>query len=75
MLVPAINASWWDQGVMWRIVLFREWIWHEGKASSGRFAGLQKLNGKVCPGAMGPIVAFAIEEVRLTESHSTMPYP
>ena len=64
-LVPAINASSWDEGVMTRLVVFREWIWHEGKASSGNFAGLQKLNGKDCcsPGAMDPVVGFAIEEV------------
>ncbi|KAK0637128.1 P-loop containing nucleoside triphosphate hydrolase protein [Bombardia bombarda] len=49
-LVPAINATVWEQGVSTRLVLFRDWVQVDERAAdatrSVRFAAIQKLNGK-----------------------------
>ncbi|KAB5571910.1 P-loop containing nucleoside triphosphate hydrolase protein [Coniochaeta sp. 2T2.1] len=60
-LVPAINAGVWDQGIPTRLVLYRDWVMHEGSPIPLHFAGIQKLNGKNDNAAMGDIVAFKIE--------------
>ncbi|KAB5572563.1 P-loop containing nucleoside triphosphate hydrolase protein [Coniochaeta sp. 2T2.1] len=60
-LVPSINAGVWDQGIPTRLVLYRDWVMHEGSPIPLHFAGIQKLNGKNDNAAMGDIVAFRIE--------------
>lgn len=62
-LIPAINATAWDQGIASRLVLFKDWIWQDGSASSGSFAGIQKLNGKNSPEAISSVVGFAVGQV------------
>jgi len=62
-LVPAINAGVWDQGISTRLVLYRDWVMHEGSPITLYFAGIQKLNGQNDNAAMGDIVAFMIESV------------
>ncbi|KAK3324653.1 hypothetical protein B0T19DRAFT_464855 [Cercophora scortea] len=61
-LVPAINATVWEQGISTRLVLFRDWA-ADGKALSRslRFAGVQKLNGKPSAAAIDDICAFDIQ--------------
>lgn len=63
-LIPAINASVWDQGIPTRLVLYRDWVMHEGKPLGLHFASIQKVNGKNDSGARGDTVAFGIESVR-----------
>lgn len=62
-LVPAINASVWDQGIPTRLVLYRDWVMHKGKPASLHFAGIQKVNGKNDNASFGDIVAFKIQHV------------
>ncbi|KAK7418522.1 hypothetical protein QQX98_003866 [Neonectria punicea] len=60
-LIPAVNATVWDQGVSSRLVLFRDWIWQGNKPTSVFLAGLQKLDGKATDEAVESIVAFKVE--------------
>lgn len=63
-LIPAINASVWEQGIATKLVLYRDWVMHEEKASSLHFAGVQKMNGKGdSNGFLGDIVAFKVVSV------------
>jgi hypothetical protein len=62
-LVPAINANVWDQGIPTRLVLYRDWVMHEGNPLSLHFAGIQKLDGKSDNAAIGAIAAFGVEPV------------
>jgi hypothetical protein len=62
-LVPAINASVWDQGIPTRLVLYRDWVMHEGKSLGLHFAGIEKVNGKNHNAVIGDIVAFRIKSV------------
>lgn len=64
-LIPAINASVWDQGIPTRLVLYRDWVMHEGKPLGLHFASIQKVNGKNDSGARGDTVAFGIESTGL----------
>ncbi|KPM35607.1 hypothetical protein AK830_g10965 [Neonectria ditissima] len=61
ILIPAVNATVWDQGVSSRLVLFRDWIWHGNKPASVFLAALQKLDGKSTDEAVEGIVAFKVE--------------
>ncbi|KAK7755183.1 hypothetical protein SLS62_002688 [Diatrype stigma] len=56
-LVPAINANAWEQGIASRLVLFRNWAIQQERHQSAYFAGIQKLDGRLMPGAIGPIFA------------------
>lgn len=61
-LVPAINATAWDQGITTRLVLFRDWLSRDGDATiSAHLAGIQKLNGKAHLGGLGHICAFEVQ--------------
>lgn len=62
-LVPAINASVWDQGISTRLVMLRDWAWKDGKLISIFMAGLQKLDGKSGYEAIERVAAFKIEAV------------
>lgn len=62
-LVPAINASVWDQGIPTRLVLYRDWVMHEGLPLGLHFAGIQKVNGKSDNASINDIVAFRIGAV------------
>lgn len=64
-LVPAINASSWEQGIATRLVLFRNWAIRHGRHQSAHFAGIQKLDGRLMPGVIGPIFAFEVQPVCL----------
>lgn len=65
-LIPAINANVWEQGIATRIVLFRDWVWNDGRASGARLATVQKINGKVDSNALDKVYAFDIESVGRT---------
>ncbi|KAL8399883.1 hypothetical protein RB594_000337 [Gaeumannomyces avenae] len=45
-LIPAVNASAWEEGVSTRVVLFRDWSMQNGTATAARFAAALKINGK-----------------------------
>ncbi|KAK4157331.1 P-loop containing nucleoside triphosphate hydrolase protein [Chaetomidium leptoderma] len=61
-LVPAINASVWEQGMSIRLVLFRDWL-QEGAETRGlHFAAIQKLNGKAGGALVESVYAFDVEK-------------
>ncbi|KAF7560508.1 hypothetical protein G7046_g3640 [Stylonectria norvegica] len=60
-LIPAVNATVWEQGVSTRLVLFRDWVWQGSKLGSIFLAGLQKLDGKMGQDAVENLVAFKVE--------------
>ncbi|RDA96228.1 hypothetical protein CP533_1724 [Ophiocordyceps camponoti-saundersi (nom. inval.)] len=59
-LVTAVHNSVWDQGVMTRLVLFRDWVWQGGKLCSVFMAGLQKVDGQATTEAVGPFFSFSV---------------
>ncbi|KID71024.1 DNA recombination/repair protein RecA/RadB, ATP-binding domain protein, partial [Metarhizium hybridum] len=59
-LVPAVNASVWEQGISTRIVMFRDWAWKNGALVSIFVAGLQKLDGKSGYDAIERVAAFNV---------------
>lgn len=62
-LVPAINASVWEQGMSTRLVLFRDWL-DEGSETRGlHFAAIQKLNGKGIGPLIESVCAFEVDQV------------
>jgi len=65
-LIPAVNASVWEQGISTRLVLFRDWVWAGEQPAEMRFAGIQKLNGKATQDAVEHISAFCIQGVGFT---------
>jgi hypothetical protein len=62
-LIPAINASSWEQGIATRLVLFRDWSLRNELILGVRFAGIQKLNGRAYAESIGPIFAFDVHAV------------
>ncbi|KAK3187393.1 hypothetical protein K4F52_003738 [Lecanicillium sp. MT-2017a] len=60
-LVPAINATVWEQGIATRLALFRNWTWHNARPSSVFLAGVQKLNGRIADDVIDQAVAFTVE--------------
>lgn len=67
-LVPAINASVWEQGISTRLVLYRNLAFSDAKLQGLRLVGVQKLNGKASEAPVDTICAFDIEEVNLDPS-------
>ncbi|KAH0597360.1 hypothetical protein MHUMG1_04738 [Metarhizium humberi] len=65
-LVPAVNASVWEQGISTRIVMFRDWAWKNGALVSIFVAGLQKLDGKSGYDAIERVAAFNVTRVNLS---------
>ncbi|CCC08097.1 hypothetical protein SMACR_09460 [Sordaria macrospora] len=61
-LVPAINASVWEQGISTKLVLYRNLAFSDAKVQGLRLVGLQKLNGKTSEAPVDTICAFDIEE-------------
>ncbi|KAL2121490.1 hypothetical protein VTJ04DRAFT_5517 [Mycothermus thermophilus] len=65
-LIPAINATVWEQGISTRLVLFRDWLAQRGaEVRSVRFAAVQKLNGKDVSIAGSGLCAFTVQECGL----------
>ncbi|EQL01628.1 DNA recombination/repair protein RecA/RadB, ATP-binding domain protein [Ophiocordyceps sinensis CO18] len=60
-LVPAVNASVWEQGVATRLVLFRDWAWQGKQLASGFMVALQKLDGKATNDVVARMAAFDVE--------------
>ncbi|KAM7203493.1 P-loop containing nucleoside triphosphate hydrolase protein [Rhypophila sp. PSN 637] len=61
-LIPAINASIWEQGISTRLVLFHDWV-EDGENYGSRhlrFVGVQKLHGKASDPSMDDVCAFEI---------------
>jgi hypothetical protein len=71
-LIPAINASVWEQGIATRVALFRDWMWNDGHPYGARLALLQKVNGKTATaaGCLDMACAFSIDSVcRIAPCH------
>ncbi|EFQ30936.1 uncharacterized protein GLRG_06080 [Colletotrichum graminicola M1.001] len=68
-LIPSINAGIWEQGMSTRVVLFRDWVWKDGRPSTVSFAGVQKLNGKAGPDMMQNAAAFRVEATGVVGVH------
>lgn len=70
MLVAAVNATVWEQGVSTRLVLFRDWVWQGIKLIGVFLAGLQKVDAQLTHEAVERIVAFKVGQVcRVFFSH------
>ncbi|KAI0158993.1 P-loop containing nucleoside triphosphate hydrolase protein [Pestalotiopsis sp. NC0098] len=61
-LIPAINATAWEQGISTRLVLFRDWSFQKEHITGVRCVGIQKLNGKASADSIGPVLAFSVHE-------------
>lgn len=62
-LIPAVNASVWDQGISTRIVLFRDWMWSDNVPSTTCFAAVQKREGTLLSMAAQSAAAFRVQKV------------
>lgn len=62
-LIPAINASVWEQGMSTRLVLFRDWLQEEAETHGRHFAVIQKLHGKGTPALIESACPFRVDEV------------
>jgi hypothetical protein len=63
-LIPAINASVWEQGISTRLVLYRDWLQDGAETRGLHFAAVQKLNGKGVAASVENAYAFRTDEVR-----------
>jgi len=59
-LIPAVNATAWDQGISTRLVLFRDWAPDGAEPRAPHFVGVQKKNGKGHSGSLDDVTAFSI---------------
>ncbi|KAK4226784.1 P-loop containing nucleoside triphosphate hydrolase protein [Podospora fimiseda] len=65
-LVPAINATAWEQGMTTRLVLFRDWaVGDNHESRSTHFVGVQKMNGKAVEEGIEYVFAFRIKSTGL----------
>ncbi|KAF1737643.1 DNA repair and recombination protein RadA [Beauveria bassiana] len=62
-LVPAVNATVWEQGISTRIALFRNWSWEGRKPHSVFLAGVQQVDGRVMMDVVDNASAFTVESV------------
>lgn len=62
-LIPAINASVWEQGIATRVALLRDWLWNDGHPYGARLAAVQKVNGKTTADGLDAVFAFSIDSV------------
>lgn len=62
-LVPALNASVWEQGLSTRLVLFRDWLLDGSETRGLHFVAIQKLNGKDVGALLKSVCAFRVDQV------------
>ncbi|KAM3538139.1 hypothetical protein ARSEF1564_008938 [Beauveria bassiana] len=62
-LVPAVNATVWEQGISTRIALFRNWSWEGRKPHSVFLAGVQQVDGRVMMDVVDNASAFTVESM------------
>lgn len=62
-LIPAVNASVWEQGIATRLALLRDWMWNDGHPYGARLAAVQKVNGKIASDGLDQVFAFSIDSV------------
>lgn len=62
-LIPAINASVWEQGIATRVALLRDWMWNGGHPYGARLAAVQRVNGKTVADGLDRVFAFSIDSV------------
>ena len=70
MLHPALSSTAWDNGIVTRIVLFRDWLFqnapgseHESYVPGVRFAGVLKAAGAISHAGLGKTISFVIDTV------------
>ncbi|KAK2613693.1 hypothetical protein N8I77_000586 [Diaporthe amygdali] len=68
-LIPAINASVWEQGIATRLALLRDWMWNDGHPYGARLAAVQKVNGKIASDGLDQVFAFSIDSTGLSPAH------
>ncbi len=73
-LVPAINATVWEQGISTRLALFRNWTWHNQRPSSVFLASVQKLNGRNAEDVIDRAVAFTVDPVSAEATNLELPW-
>jgi hypothetical protein len=62
-LVPAINASVWEQGMSTKLVLFRDWLQDASETRGLHFVAIQKMNGKGVGALIDSACAFRVDVV------------
>jgi hypothetical protein len=62
-LIPAINASVWEQGMSTKLVLFRDWLQDASETRGVHFVAIQKANGKGVDALIDSAYAFKVDEV------------
>ncbi|OAA68894.1 DNA recombination/repair protein RecA/RadB, ATP-binding domain protein [Cordyceps fumosorosea ARSEF 2679] len=74
-IVPAINATVWEQGVSTRLVMFRNWSWEDRKPHSVFLVGVQRVDGRTVTDVVGNASAFTVEStgVRGVEYEASHP--
>ncbi|KAI1435808.1 P-loop containing nucleoside triphosphate hydrolase protein [Xylaria sp. CBS 124048] len=65
-IIPAINASAWEQGVDTRLVLFQDWTAVDTELRNVRLIGVQKSNGQANPDGVGVMIPFEVCNVSLS---------
>ena len=71
VLVPSINTAAWEQGLGYRVALFRDWGWDDedgNLVSDVRLVEVVKSEGVAVTNGRGRIVALSICEVRIFHS-------
>lgn len=62
-LIPAINASVWEQAMSTRLLLFRDWLQVGSQTHGLHFVAIQKLNGKAMDASIDSACAFRVDKV------------
>lgn len=68
-LIPAINATVWEQGISTRLVLFRDWLRGDSETRGLHFAAIQKLHGKEMAAPTETACPFRVDEVSAEPRH------
>jgi hypothetical protein len=62
-LIPAINASVWEQAMSTKLVLFRDWLRDASETRGLHFVAIQKMNGKGVDALIDGAYAFRVDDV------------
>ncbi|KAJ6789050.1 hypothetical protein PWT90_08311 [Aphanocladium album] len=74
-LVPAINATVWEQGISTRVALFRNWSWEDRKPHSVFLAGVQKVDGRMMMDVVDSASAFTVESTGVRDVEYEASHP
>ncbi|TQV96141.1 hypothetical protein V2A60_003413 [Cordyceps javanica] len=74
-LVPAVNATVWEQGISTRLALFRNWSWEDRKPHSVFLAGVQQLDGRTMMDIVDNASAFTVESTGVRDVEYEASHP